>query len=715
MIFPSQKLHELKLHLGSKLRVIKTLQFTFTAQITFVIILLFSVGNIIIFRTTSERLIRNTHLRNRDQITGLVSNIDQWKESTVLLMAALSKQPGIVKLDNTQISASLGQITQLTPDRVWRVFDSQGNLVFTSLESERSPHQKKLLELRHKDYEGFKKARNGKFSWSVAFSEALSGIKKEGCLSADQPIFKSPNLGNKSEVIGTLSFCLPLDKLGAAIGVAGSDQFRSDQTLSNQAIEHVQSLAIEKPDYLEFHRGDYTGRVTYLIFESGNIVFPTATDSRFVRISIQSPRRLATTSWGELNKLVTRRGNFNTFQEINLDGNALMTFAMTSSSGNSDWIAVNVIDKKTIFDPLNKALLSLLVLQFSTLLITSIAIYYVCRQLTRPLNQIIARIQALSNLDLNLSKKSIIKKAWISEINNVSLATNRLTQAIESFSRYLPNEVVRSLLLNERRAELGGTSENVAVMFTDIEDFTSYTESVETQDLFRYLNEYFTELTNHVVANNGTIDKYIGDSLMVMWGMPTPLTNPCELACETAIAVRNASNRLRDEWSQQKAPLKFNTRIGLHYGEAIVGNVGAADRFNYTMVGDTVNVASRLEGANKTYQTNIIVSDALLKQLDHERAAHRFAFRMIGEVTMKGKRKSTLIYELYDQRCSLRQPQIEALNAWNRVMKKAIDQGHHAAFEQLSAESEDLRAHPLLIQLRQELDTSAQSIHRTST
>ena len=711
MIIQPKKWTKPSSRLKSKFRVIKTLQFTFTAQITFVIILLFSIGNVIIFRSTSERLIRNTHLRNRDQITGLVSNINQWKESTVLLMETLSKQPGILKLDPTQINESLGQITQLTPNRVWRVFDTEGNLVFTSLDSERSPHQKKLLELRHKDYEGFKKARNGKFSWSVAFLQA--GIKNEGCLSADQPIFKSPNLGNKSEVIGTLSFCLPLEKLGAAIGVAGSDQFRSDQTLNNQAIGLGQAQAIDEPDYLEFHRGDYMGRVTYLIFESGNIVFPTATDSRFVRISIQSPRRLSTTAWGKLNKLVTRRGNFNTFQEINLDGNPLMTFAMTSSSGNANWIAVNVIDKKTIFDPLNKALLSLLVLQFSTLLITSVAIFYVCRQLTRPLNQIIARIQALSELDLASSKKFIIKKAWISEINNVSLATNRLTQAIESFSRYLPNEVVRSLLVNERRAELGGTSENVAVMFTDIDNFTSYTESVETQDLFRYLNEYFTELTNHVVANNGTIDKYIGDSLMVMWGMPTPLKNPCELACQTAIAVRNASNGLRDEWAQQKAPLKFTTRIGLHYGEAIVGNVGAADRFNYTMVGDTVNVASRLEGANKTYKTNIIVSDAILKQLEHENASHRFAFRMIGEVTMKGKSKSTLVYELYDQRCSLRQSQIEALDAWNRVKKKAIDHGNHAALDQLAAESEDLRVHPLLIQLKQELETSAQSTHRT--
>ena len=131
------------------------------------------------------------------------------------------------------------------------------------------------------------------------------------------------------------------------------------------------------------------------------------------------------------------------------------------------------------------------------------------------------------------------------------------------------------------------------------------------------------------------------------------------------------------------------------------------------MVGDTVNVASRLEGANKTYKTNIIVSDAILKQLEHEHASHRFAFRMIGEVTMKGKSKSTLIYELYDQRCSLRQPQIEALDAWNRVKKQAIDHGSHAAFDQLAAESDNLRVHPLLIQLKQELETSAQSTHRT--
>ena len=101
-------------------------------------------------------------------------------------------------------------------------------------------------------------------------------------------------------------------------------------------------------------------------------------------------------------------------------------------------------------------------------------------------------------------------------------------------------------------------------------------------------------------------------------------------------------------------------------------------------------------------------------RLEQEQALHRFAFRMIGEVKVKGKSKSTVIYELYDQRCSLRQPQIEALDAWNRIMKRAIDGGNLAALEQLAAENEELRAHPLLIQLKQELESSAQSIHHTT-
>ena len=192
-----------------------------------------------------------------------------------------------------------------------------------------------------------------------------AGIKTEGCLSADQPIFKSANLGDKSEVIGTLSFCLPLEKLGKAIGIAGTDQLRGDEILSNHVVPNGPGATTvsQDPDYLEFHRGDYKGRATYLIFESGNIVFPTAIDSRFVRISIQSPRLLSTTAWGRLNKLVTRRGNFNIFQEINLDGNTLLAYAMTSSAGNSSWTAVNVTDKQTIFEPLNKALFQLLILR----------------------------------------------------------------------------------------------------------------------------------------------------------------------------------------------------------------------------------------------------------------------------------------------------------------------------------------------------------------
>ena len=123
--------------LRRKFRIIRTLQFTFTTQITLVIVILFSIGNVVIFRTTSERLIRNTYLCKRDQLTGLISNINQWKESTDLLMDSLGQQLGIQNLDNTKINTTLGPITRLTPERVWRVFNREGSLVYTSLESER--------------------------------------------------------------------------------------------------------------------------------------------------------------------------------------------------------------------------------------------------------------------------------------------------------------------------------------------------------------------------------------------------------------------------------------------------------------------------------------------------------------------------------------------------------------------------------------------------
>ena len=698
----SRKLPEMIHRLKKRLAFTRSLQFTFTAQITITIAVLFAVGNVILFRNASSIMVRDAYLRNSDKVLTLVHAINIWKTRTVQLMDSLSQEDGLRRLDAKEISRDMNQVAKLTPNRTWRAFDGEGRLVYSSKPEELDSHTKKIIELRHNSAEGYKKAMDGSFNWSVEFVRA--GAKLEGCLNAAQPITRKSNLGVASTA-GTLEFCIPLSRLGESIGVSGTDFVSNSLTdaATTQASAFNGNQKGISPNYIELQKGDFDGSVTYLIFDSGNIVFPTATDSRFDGISMKSPQQLATSMWGRLNQIIAKEGRFNTFQEINLDGRRFLAFTVASKSTNSNWIAVNITDRDTVFRSLEETLRRLLVLQITIIVLTAIAIYFVCRQLSRPLQKLIHRIQGLSTLNLELNSDYKIGSGWIRDINQVSEATNRLNQAMDSFARYLPREVVRLLLREGKQAELGGCTENIAVMFTDIQDFTTYTESINAKRLFGYLNEYFTALSQCVTEHNGTIDKYIGDSIMAMWGMPAKLENPCEEACESALAIRTASNRLRDLWTFRSEPLIFNTRIGLHFGEAIIGNVGASERFNYTIIGDTVNLASRLEGTNKAYGTTIIVSEDVIDQLKKEKADYKFCFRMLGRVNVKGKLHQTIIYELQGHRSSLRQSQIHDLEIWNEVMRVSIESGPAAALIRLSAEASTLGTSSLLMQLKTQL------------
>jgi len=134
--------------------------------------------------------------------------------------------------------------------------------------------------------------------------------------------------------------------------------------------------------------------------------------------------------------------------------------------------------------------------------------------------------------------------------------------------------------------------------------------------------------------------------VMVFWGAPLPVENPCLNACRAALAIRAVSEALRPHWMEVSGGLEFHTRIGIHYGPAIVGNVGCEERFNYTIVGDCVNTANRLETLNKDYGTRIIVSDAVVAALSAMPGGPPFEFRPLGEIQVRGKQSQTSIYEL---------------------------------------------------------------------
>jgi adenylate cyclase len=178
------------------------------------------------------------------------------------------------------------------------------------------------------------------------------------------------------------------------------------------------------------------------------------------------------------------------------------------------------------------------------------------------------------------------------------------------------------------------------VLFADLAGFTSLSETMPPADLIRLLNEYFSPLTEIILAHRGTLDKYIGDAIMAVWGAPLPLPDHAGLACQAALQMQAAMQILQKGWLTRGLP-PLSARLGLHSGPLIAGNVGSQERFNYTVLGDTVNLASRLEGVNKLYGTDILLSESVYRL-----GARGFLVRELDTIRVQGRVQPVTIYEL---------------------------------------------------------------------
>ncbi len=208
------------------------------------------------------------------------------------------------------------------------------------------------------------------------------------------------------------------------------------------------------------------------------------------------------------------------------------------------------------------------------------------------------------------------------------------------FSRYVSSSVVDELLKKPEMVKLGGEKRICTVMFSDLADFTSLSETTPPEQLVKLLNEYLTEMTHIILDNQGTLDKYEADAIMAIFGAPIELENHALLACKTALRMTEAISRIRESWKKRKLP-ELQQRIGINTGPMIIGNMGSDIRFDYTAIGDAVNLASRLEGANKLYGTQILISEAA-----YTMAREQVVVRQLDLVRLKGKREPVKIYEL---------------------------------------------------------------------
>lgn len=210
----------------------------------------------------------------------------------------------------------------------------------------------------------------------------------------------------------------------------------------------------------------------------------------------------------------------------------------------------------------------------------------------------------------------------------------------QTFSKYVSPQIVEEVLKDPKNLELGGRKEHVTVFFSDVRDFTTISEQLDPRALSDLLNSYLTPMTDLVFKNNGTLDKYMGDAIMAFFGAPVPMKDHAKWAARCALQHLAKLEELRAEYRKKGLP-DIDIGIGLNTGEASVGNMGSQTVRNYTVMGDTVNLASRLEGINKTYGTRIIVSEFTYAEIKDA-----FTCREVDWVRVKGKNKPVKIYEL---------------------------------------------------------------------
>jgi adenylate cyclase len=231
-------------------------------------------------------------------------------------------------------------------------------------------------------------------------------------------------------------------------------------------------------------------------------------------------------------------------------------------------------------------------------------------------------------------------RASVREVRAVLDGIEHAKAALRALSKFVPVDLVRRLYADGREPRPGGELRELSILFSDIEGFTTLSESMAPGALAELMGDYFAAMTAAVHAAGGTVDKFVGDAVMALWNAPEPLADHAARACRAALACRDAERALQTSPAWAGRP-RIRTRFGIHTGTVLVGNIGAPDRLNFTALGDGVNLASRLEGLNKHYGTTIVVSESVVAA-----AGPQFSFRRLDRVAVKGRAHGVLVHEL---------------------------------------------------------------------
>jgi class 3 adenylate cyclase len=278
------------------------------------------------------------------------------------------------------------------------------------------------------------------------------------------------------------------------------------------------------------------------------------------------------------------------------------------------------------------------------------------RVLTGPIVDMSERAQELSAG--KLETRMLVRGR--DEIGQLSHAVNRM---LDTLTRYLPMKLVSQILGSSSDLKLGGSVVAVTAFFSDIAGFTTIAEKLTPEQTVALLNEYLSTMTDIIEDSGGTVDKYVGDAVVAFWGAPVKVADHAVQACEAALRQREALARLQEKWRAEGKP-EIRIRIGLNTGEVLVGNMGSSRRFSYTIMGDSVNLASRLEGANKIYGTGIMLGETTWQSVKGS-----FECRRLDRVKVVGKSIAVSVYELLGRKGQVAPAVLESRDRFEKALE----------------------------------------------
>ena len=265
-------------------------------------------------------------------------------------------------------------------------------------------------------------------------------------------------------------------------------------------------------------------------------------------------------------------------------------------------------------------------------------VWWLSRKIAGPLEALALQVDAIERLEINDAYP--LQRSSFTEIDRLAQSVSRMSKALKAFAAFVPIDLVRGLMKSEKGLETGGHSRFITIMFTDLEAFSALSENRPSHELLQQVSRYLGTASRIIGEEFGTVDKFIGDAVMAFWGAPNELEDHAWRACVAAVRIQQEMDVMNAEWKKVGLP-ELKVRIGIHSDAVLVGNIGSIERMSYTVMGDGVNVASRLEGLNKNFGTRICISKTVYRE-----SGERLILRPLGDMEVKGRKSTIEVFEL---------------------------------------------------------------------